>query len=97
MRSVILLQPAEQEVLNAAMYYDEQVSGLGDKFLDKVNAALLDIEENPFRWPVIHQQVRRRLIHRFPFGLYYRIDQDEVVVLAVAHLHRRPNYWADRI
>jgi plasmid stabilization system protein ParE len=97
MKAVRLLRPAEQEMLDAVAYYDLQVAGLGDAFLDKVASALDDIAENPERWPVIRLNVRRRLIHRFPYGLLYRVDPDEVVVLAVAHLHRHPSYWIRRI
>jgi toxin ParE1/3/4 len=64
---------------------------------DQIEAAVKDIGLNPERWPVIRFTVRRRLIHRFPFGLLYRIDPDEVIVLAVMHLHRHPDYWLNRL
>ena len=84
-------------MFDAAWYYEQQVPGLGDIFLDKVNAATLDIAQHPYRWPVIHPNIHRRLVHRFPYGLYYRVDQDEIVIIAVAHLHRHPTYWIERI
>jgi len=59
-------------------------------------SAVADIAENPQRWPVIQSDIRRRLIHRFPYALFYRVDHDEIVVLAIAHLHRRPVYWIGR-
>jgi plasmid stabilization system protein ParE len=96
MSVVRLLQPAEQEMVDAAAYYEVQVRGLGDDFLKKVESAIFDIANNPAQWPVVSQNIRRRLIHRFPYGLFYRIDLDEVVVLAIAHLHRHPTYWVNR-
>jgi len=96
MTTVRLLQPAEQEMFDAAAYYESRVPGLGGAFLDKIDSAVADIAENPQRWPVIHPNIRRRLIHRFPYGLLYRVDPDEIVVLAIAHLHRRPTYWIGR-
>jgi plasmid stabilization system protein ParE len=69
---------------------------LGNAFLDKIASAVEDIAENPQRWPVIQLDIRRRLIHRFPYALFYRVDPDEIVVLAIAHLHRRPVYWIGR-
>lgn len=96
MMIVRLLQPADQEMFDAAAYYELQVPGLGRAFLDKVDSAVSDIAENPERWPVLRLDVRRRLIHRFPYGLLYRLDSDEVVVLAVAHLRRHPAYWIGR-
>ncbi|MHB9024862.1 MAG: type II toxin-antitoxin system RelE/ParE family toxin [Armatimonadota bacterium] len=97
MRSIVFLRPAEQEMLDAERYYEQQVAGLGGIFLDKVDAALADIAEHPYRWPVIFPNIHRRLIHRFPYGLFYRIDEDEIVIVAVAHLHRHPMYWIERI
>ena len=83
-------------MFDAAAYYELQVSGLGQDFLTKVASAVADIAENAERWPVVRLNVRRRLVHRFPYGLLYRVDPDEVVVLAVAHLHRHPTYWVER-
>lgn len=97
MKPVVFLRPAEEEMLDAAWYYEQQVIGLGESFLDKVNTAVRDIAEHPFRWPVIRPNIRLRLVHRFPYGLYYRVDQDEIVILAVAHLRRRPMYWIERL
>jgi plasmid stabilization system protein ParE len=97
MRTVVFLQPAEHEMLDAAWYYEQQVTGLGDAFLVKVQAAARDIAEHPYRWPVIRVNIRRRLIHRFPYGLYYRVEKDTIVILSVAHLHRRPTYWMGRL
>ena len=96
MKSVHYLLPAENELLDAARYYEIQVSGLGMRFMSAVDAAVADIGSNPERWPLIRNGVRRRLLPRFPYALLYRVDHDEVVILAVMHLSRRPNYWTTR-
>lgn len=96
MKPVRMLLPAELEMLDAAAYYELRVPGLGDTFLDKIDSALVDIAEHPQQWPVIQPHIRRRLIYRFPYGLLYRVDPTEILVLAVAHLHRRPSYWIGR-
>lgn len=93
---VRFLRPAEVELVSAARFYESRAPGLGDAFLDKVDAAIRDIAEAPERWPVLQSGVRRRLLHRFPYGLLYRVDPDAVVVLAVMHLRRHPTYWLDR-
>ena len=97
MKTVRFLRPAEQEMLDAARYYEAQARGLGNDFLDKIDSAVRDIAEHPERWPALHLDVRRRLIHRFPYTLLYRVDAEEVVVLAVMHLHRNPYYWMSRL
>ncbi len=96
MKSVRFLRPAELEMLDAARYYELQASGLGGDFLDKIDSAVQDIGMHPERWPVIRFNIRRRLIHRFPYALLYRIDPEEIVIQAIMHLHRRPDYWIDR-
>jgi plasmid stabilization system protein ParE len=96
MRPVRLLAPARQEIRDAAEYYERRAKGLGVDFTDKINTAVLDIFKNPEQWPVIEMNVRRRLISRFPYCLLYRVDADEVVVLAIMHLSRHPLYWRGR-
>ena len=84
-------------MLEAAKYYDVQAPGLGSEFLAGINLAVNDIGANPKRWPVVSCNIRRRLIHRFPYCLLYRIDGNKVVVLAIMHLRRRPDYWTARL
>ena len=96
MKPVRFLRPAELEMLDAAKYYELQATGLGADFLDKIDAAIQDISENPERWPIIKDSVRRRLVYRFPYALLYRVDPDEVLVQATMHLRRRPDYWFNR-
>ena len=97
MKKIRFLDPAEREMLDAARYYESQAAGLGEDFLSKVESAVRDIAEHPDRWPVIRFEIRRRLVHRFPYGIFYRIGPEEIVVVAVAHLRRHPMYWIGRI
>lgn len=96
MKPVRILRPAELEMLDAARYYELQATGLGTDFIDKIGAAIQDISENPERWPIIKDSIRRRLVRRFPYALLYRVDPDEVIVQATMHLRRRPDYWFNR-
>lgn len=96
MKIARFLRPAELEMLDAARYYESQAPGLGSDFLNKIDSAVHDIETHPERCPVVSQKVRCRLVHRFPYALLYRVDPDEIVILATMHLHRRPGYWMDR-
>ena len=97
MKKVRLLDPAEQEMLDAARYYESQAAGLGVDFLSKVQGAVRDIAEHPEMWPVIRFEIRRRLVPRFPYAILYGIGPEEIVVVAVAHLRRHPTYWIGRI
>lgn len=95
MTPIRLLFPAEMEMRNAAIYYETQVAGLGVVFLTKIEAALRDIASNPEVWPIIKNGIHKRRVYRFPYSLIYRIDANSVVILAVMHQHRRPDYWLD--
>jgi toxin ParE1/3/4 len=97
MTRIVFLAPAEEEMLEAAAYYESQAEGLGRNFLAEVQQAADRIVENPRLGQIVRGDIRRRLLHRFPFGLLYRIDPEEIVIIAVMHLRRRPGYWEDRM
>ncbi|MFO1078444.1 MAG: type II toxin-antitoxin system RelE/ParE family toxin [Planctomycetota bacterium] len=65
-------------------------------FLAALDRAVASALEAPLRWPAGVYGTRRIRLRRFPFGLVYRIGLDEIQVIAVMHLHRRPGYWRNR-
>jgi plasmid stabilization system protein ParE len=87
---------AEEEMRTAAAYYEAQERGLGDQFLDEVGEGLQRIQQFPRLWPTYEGDYRRYLLKHFPYGLIYRIDPEQIFIMAVAHLHRRPGYWRSR-
>lgn len=87
---------AETELFGAMDWYEEQEPDLGPAFAEEATAAFLRISDFPEAWPVLTQDLRRCLLHRFPFGVIYSIEQDEILILAVMHLHRDPGYWESR-
>lgn len=97
MRNIHFLEPAEEEMLNAAFFYETQAKNLGVDFLYIIENTLQDISKKPLQWPVIDYGVRRRLINRFPYAILYKLDDSRIVIVAVMHLHRRPNYWIERL
>ena len=96
MMRIILLGEAEEEMREAAGYYEREARGLGADFLDEVGHAFGRIQEHPHGGAIVRGRVRRWLVRRFPYGILYRVDPDEIVVLAVMHLKRRPGYWRGR-
>lgn len=87
---------ARRELIEAAEYYDGESPGLGTAFLDAVETGVAEILEHPEAGTPIHENVRRRLIPRFPYGILYVVEGGAVRVLAVMHVKRRPMYWIDR-
>jgi plasmid stabilization system protein ParE len=77
------VEEALDEFIAAARYYNQQVPGLGDAFVNEVEAGIQTVIDDPKVWRVVEDDVRRYLIHRFPYGLYYSIDGDTVVIWAV--------------
>jgi hypothetical protein len=87
---------ASQDLFSAISYYDAQRTGLGYEFLQEVTGALQRIKEAPERWPEVEFGLRRYRLSRFPFEICYRVHHERLIILAVAHSSRRPNYWRDR-
>ncbi|MCK9362979.1 MAG: type II toxin-antitoxin system RelE/ParE family toxin [Syntrophales bacterium] len=87
---------SEQDLADAAVWYEEQRDGMGNQFLDEVLSVFSVISETPLMFPVVHRNIRRALIHRFPFGVYYRVESDGIVVVAVMHGSRDPRQWKSR-
>ena len=94
---VRFLKPAQSELDDAVAWYNEQAAGLGVEFLDELDRAIRRTLTHPFSCQEIEPGLRRCLLARFPYGLVYGVEGDTVVVVAVAHLHREPRYWSDRI
>jgi len=95
--NVRFLAPAQRELDDAVAWYNEQVIGLGLEFLDELDRAVRRVLAFPLSSPEIEPGIRRCRLARFPYGLIYGVDDETVVIVAVAHLHRRPRYWIDRI
>ena len=87
---------AELEMLQAALRYEAQRPGLGAEFAREVDAGIKVILDAPERWPEVEPGVRKYRMNRFPYGLFYRVDGNEVEIVAVADLRRRPGYWRNR-
>ena len=89
-----LVRPSAQSDLDAAvMWYEEQQSGLGLRFLDVIDQVLRRVRETPLQFPLIAADVRRALSPTFPYAVYFRATDDIVVILAVLHLRREPRKW----
>ncbi len=58
---------------------------------------MAEMAEHPNTWPAIDYEIRRRVVRRFPYSILYRIDVDEIVIVAIMHQKQKPNYWIDRL
>ncbi len=88
---------AQQEVDDAVFWYNNQTENAGREFLDELDRAVRLVKSYPLALTEIEPEIRRCLLARFPYALIYGIEPQTIVVIAVAHLHRQPGYWADRV
>ena len=95
--TVRLLDVAQQELDEAISYYNGESPGLGDAFLLETVAAVDRIRRFPDAWHPLGDEIRRCRLRRFPYGLIYSKDEEGILILAVAHTHREPDYWRNRI
>ena len=91
------LWPAEEEMTEAAVFYEIASAGLGGDFLDDVQRTVNRLSTYPYAGESIDLNLRRALLHRFPFSLIYAIEADSIVIVAVAHHGRDPEYWRLRL
>ena len=97
MTHTLLLRPeTEAEVEEAYRWYEQQREGLGADFLLCVEEALGKIRRAPETYSIVHKQIHRLLIRRFPYGVFYLTEGQHVAVLAVFHAHRAPRQWQSR-
>lgn len=84
-------------MLRAARFYDGRRSGLGDEFLDEIALVVGRIRESPTLVAPFEDELRARLLSRFPYSLIYRTAEDHAFIVAVAHSSRRKGYWRKRL
>ncbi|NCC61878.1 MAG: type II toxin-antitoxin system RelE/ParE family toxin [Verrucomicrobiae bacterium] len=87
---------ADSEMLKAALYYESQQMDLGKRFLSSVQDAISQIQINPKIFPFVHIDVQRCMTKTFPFNVLFRLSEQKIVIVAVMHQHRHPDYWKNR-
>jgi plasmid stabilization system protein ParE len=96
-KGVIVRPAAAADIEDAYQWYESQQPGLGEDFLAALNAIRDRIVEHPEAFPVLHRKTRRALIpRRFPYGIFYRIDEDAIIIVACMHAKRDPRRWQGR-
>ena len=93
---VIVRPEAAREIQEAFDWYEGCSEGLGLQFLRVADACLSSVQRNPTAYQVVHEQVRRALLRKFPYAIFYLIREDTIVVLACFHVKRSPADWQRR-
>ena len=87
---------AKEEFLAAIDFYNESVPGLGAEFAAEIESAVDRVEAFPKMWLVVSFEIHRCLVRRFPYALLYAIEKDQIMIYAVMHTKRDPDYWKNR-
>lgn len=91
------LEPARLELREAIRYYNAQLPRLGEEFRDEAWETVRRVKEFPEAWHPLGGLIRRCQMKRFPYGVIYEPSEVEIVIIAIAHLHRKPGYWRTRV
>src|SRR5262245_3317411 len=91
------LKPAEVEIEEAITYLDQQRQGLGDRFEQDLESTVTFVTAHPRSGKALTERVRKFPFRKFPYNVIYVIDETEIIIVAVAHHRRRPEYWLGRL
>ena len=95
--TIAFLPIAKTELDDAVEYYNLELPGLGTEFKDEVKSSLKRIILFPEAWSTVRLDIRKCILHRFPYNILYTIEEDHILILAIAHHHRNPEYWIERM
>ena len=96
-KSLRIRPKAELDVANAVRWYEEQRAGLGDEFVIELDSILRRAILRPLQFPQIKNDIRRALLRRFPYAVYFRVGEETMDLIAVLHQHRDPGMWERRV
>ena len=96
-RALEFLDEAIEEAEVAARWYADRSPAAAAAFAGEIETAIAEITRLPLAWPTYNHNTRRFLLRRFPYSVVYRVSEGTILVVAVAHGHRRPGYWRQRL
>jgi toxin ParE1/3/4 len=95
-RSFEIRKPAQADITDAARWYEQRDKGLGAEFLRALDACFSSIQRSPESHALVHPRLRRALLRRFPYGVFYVVEKQRISVIACLHVRRRPDVWKRR-
>ena len=97
MYQLLFTPEAYEDIKCAYDWYESQRQGLGEDFLSLLESSYADIAEAPMQYRELYRSVRRKLMRRFPYGIFFVLNDSTVIILAVLHTKRDPKSWEKRI
>jgi plasmid stabilization system protein ParE len=96
MSRILLLAEAREDALEAFRWYEKECRGLGKIFRAFLHQTIERIRRAPLASPVVYRDLRRALIDRFPYGVFYRVQVGTIIVVGIIHGRRDPIAWQRR-
>ena len=97
MTVLTLHEDVHTDIKGSYDWYEDVLEGLGLQFISELEAAFDAISYAPATWSTFEHGFRRYLLSRFPFSIIYKEEEYQVLVLAVMHNSRNPEYWKERV
>jgi plasmid stabilization system protein ParE len=88
---------AKRDITEAVSWYDDKQPGLGNRFDSELSHLLKRIEDHPLQFPMVEVGVRRGLLNVFPYAVYFKVTDEEIMVLTVLHQSRDSRVWKSRL
>ena len=96
MYPVIFTQAARAELIEAQDWYEGEAAGLGRRFRQAIDALIERMSDHPRQFPTVFKNIRRAPLQRFPYSLFFVVEDDALIVMACFHASRDPSHWQDR-
>ena len=93
---VVFTQVARLELIEAQDWYEREAAGLGRRFREAINGLTERMSANPRQFPIVFKNIRRALLRRFPYSLFFVVEDDTLLVIACFHASRDPTQWQRR-
>ena len=85
------------DIKGSYIWYEDKLQGLGNRFLNELEEGYTSIQNFPDTWANFQYEFKRYILNKFPFSILYKVTEEKIVVVAVMHNSRKPNYWLDRL
>src|SRR5437762_1575065 len=93
---VIFRPEARLDIIDIRKWYNGNKRGLGKEFLLSFSESIFKIQENPKLYPLVYKNIRKCITHKFPYSIFYLIENEEIIILACMHFKRHPKNWQKR-
>ncbi len=93
---VVWIPEANKDLLEARAWYANIRPELGERFALAVEATVESLTEHPLQFPLVYRRTRRAGVRRFPYGLFFEVQENRIVVIACFHGRRNPTHWQTR-